>query len=207
MDAGARARAEAGREVGAGYPPRAVRVLELAQRVGLLISVASENGHGGAVSASEISARALALRPVERTARRAQVAAYNALVEERERGFAEVCLRPAAPPLPKLSTSLERGTPPSRPWGLRPQTSRVASLTVSSGAGRAVPRPWGAELRPGPLPRKDTAVGLPGESWEAGGVVGVWVSWLTRLPKAGFRRPMTFTLLPTAFTGMSMGPG
>ncbi|GGO49623.1 hypothetical protein GCM10012286_47990 [Streptomyces lasiicapitis] len=82
-----RARAERGREVLApGYPPRAVRVLELAQRVGLLISVAYENGHGGAVSASEMGARAQALRPVERVARRAQVAAYNAYVEERERG-------------------------------------------------------------------------------------------------------------------------
>ncbi|MFD9883501.1 hypothetical protein ACFWZT_18825 [Streptomyces alboflavus] len=82
-----RARAERGREALApGYPPRAVRVLELAQRVGLLISVAYENGHGGAVSASQMGARAEALRPVERVARRAQVAAYNAYVEERERG-------------------------------------------------------------------------------------------------------------------------
>ncbi|MET7860922.1 hypothetical protein ABZS81_27695 [Streptomyces sp. NPDC005318] len=82
-----RARSERGREVLApGYPPRAVRVLELAQRVGLLISVAYETGHGGAVSASEIAARAEALRPVERVARRAQVAAYNAYVEDRERG-------------------------------------------------------------------------------------------------------------------------
>ncbi|QCD55061.1 hypothetical protein [Streptomyces hawaiiensis] len=82
-----RARAERGREVLApGYPPRAVRVLELAQRVGALIGVATESGHGGAVSSSEISARREALRPVERTARRAQVAAYNSVVEERERG-------------------------------------------------------------------------------------------------------------------------
>ncbi|MEU6688470.1 hypothetical protein [Streptomyces sp. NPDC046832] len=82
-----RARAERGREVLApGYPPRAVRVLELAQRVGTLIAVATESGHGGAVSSSEISARREALRPVERTARRAQVAAYNSVVEERERG-------------------------------------------------------------------------------------------------------------------------
>ncbi len=82
-----RARTERGREALApGYPPRAVRVLELAQRVGLLISVAYENGHGGAVSASEMAARGEALRPVERVARRAQVAAYNAYVEERERG-------------------------------------------------------------------------------------------------------------------------
>ncbi|NEB39039.1 hypothetical protein [Streptomyces sp. SID14515] len=79
-----RARAERGRgrEVLApGYPPRAVRVLEMAQRVGLLVSVAYENGHGGAVSASEIAARGEALRPVERVARRALVAAYNAYVE------------------------------------------------------------------------------------------------------------------------------
>ncbi|WP_200423147.1 hypothetical protein [Streptomyces sp. Y2F8-2] len=82
-----RARAEAGREVLApGYPPRAVRVLEMAQRVALLLSLAHENGHGGAVSASEMAARAQALRPVERTARRAQVAAYNSVVEQRERG-------------------------------------------------------------------------------------------------------------------------
>ncbi|MDX3384928.1 hypothetical protein PV682_26150 [Streptomyces niveiscabiei] len=82
-----RARAERGRELLApGYPPRAVRVLKLAQRVGLLVSLATENGHGGAVSASEMAARGAALRPVERTARRALVAAYNAYVEERERG-------------------------------------------------------------------------------------------------------------------------
>ncbi|WP_411084401.1 hypothetical protein [Streptomyces sp. cmx-18-6] len=84
-----RARAEGGRgrEVLApGYPPRAVRVLELAQRVGLLVSVAYENGHGGAVSASEIAARGEALRPVERVARRALVAAYNAYVEVGEVG-------------------------------------------------------------------------------------------------------------------------
>lgn len=87
-----RARAERGREVLApGYPPRALRVLELAQRVGALIAIAYAPGgdgkdHGGAVSASEIAARTEALRPVERTARRAQVAAYNAYVEELERG-------------------------------------------------------------------------------------------------------------------------
>ncbi|MBQ0830255.1 hypothetical protein [Streptomyces tagetis] len=82
-----RARAERGGEVLApGYPARAVRVLELARRVGALVAVAAENGHGGAVSASAMAARGEALRPVERTARRAQVAAYNAFVEERERG-------------------------------------------------------------------------------------------------------------------------
>ncbi|MEW1724961.1 hypothetical protein [Streptomyces sp. NPDC093109] len=81
-----RARSERGREVLApGYPPRAVRVLELAQRIGLLVSLAYEHGHGGAVSAAEMAARHEALRPVERCARRALVAAYNAYVEERER--------------------------------------------------------------------------------------------------------------------------
>ncbi|MEU1189430.1 hypothetical protein [Streptomyces sp. NPDC005859] len=82
-----RARAEQGREVLApGYPPRAVRVLELAQRVGLLVALAQQNGPGGAVSSAEMAVRANALRPVERTARRALVAAYNSVVEERERG-------------------------------------------------------------------------------------------------------------------------
>lgn len=89
-----RARAEAGRRLLApGYPPRAVRVLELGQRVRMLVSIAyGEHGdgpdgreHGGAVSASEIAARGEALRPVERTARRALVAAYNAYAEELER--------------------------------------------------------------------------------------------------------------------------
>jgi len=102
-----RARAEAGRELLApGYPQRAVRVLELAQRVRALIAIAHgeepagaagggagvrEGGrpdgreHGGALSASAINARAEALRPVERTARRAQVAAYDAYAEEMAR--------------------------------------------------------------------------------------------------------------------------
>jgi len=91
-----RARMEAGRQLLApGYPPRAVRVLELAQRVRALVAIAyGDDGtgstgdgreHGGAVSASQIVARTEALRPVERTARRAQVAAYNAYAEELER--------------------------------------------------------------------------------------------------------------------------
>ncbi|MFF4043098.1 hypothetical protein [Streptomyces sp. NPDC001816] len=82
-----RSRAARGREVLApGYPPRAVRVLELARRVAMLVSLAYDNGHGGAVSSAEMAARSAALQPVERTARRAQVAAYNSIVEERERG-------------------------------------------------------------------------------------------------------------------------
>ncbi|MCF3963197.1 hypothetical protein [Streptomyces fuscigenes] len=68
-----------------GYPARAARVLELARRVGLMVSLAYETGDGAAHSASAMSARVSALRPVERVARRAKVAAYNAYVEERER--------------------------------------------------------------------------------------------------------------------------
>jgi hypothetical protein len=80
-----RARSERGREILApGYPPRAVRVLDLAQRVSALVAIASGE-HGGAVSSSEMGTRAALLRPMERTARCAQVAAYNAYVEEAER--------------------------------------------------------------------------------------------------------------------------
>lgn len=80
------ARAEAGRELLApGCPPRAVRVLELAQRVAALVDIAREPEQGAAVSASQMAVRAELLRPVERTARRAQVAAYNAYAEELDR--------------------------------------------------------------------------------------------------------------------------
>ena len=64
-----------------GYPPRAVRVLESARRVGALVGLASVS-EGAAVSAGEMAARADALRPLARSARRAQVAAYNACVDE-----------------------------------------------------------------------------------------------------------------------------
>ncbi|WP_316526948.1 hypothetical protein [Kitasatospora brasiliensis] len=66
-----------------GYPPRAVRVLESARQVSALLSIAS-GGHGAAVSASEMAARQSVLAPLRRTTRRAQVAAYNALVDERD---------------------------------------------------------------------------------------------------------------------------
>lgn len=67
-----------------GYPPRAVRVLQSARQVGALLSIAAA-GHGAAVSASEMAVRREVLAPLERTARRAQAAAYNALVDERPR--------------------------------------------------------------------------------------------------------------------------
>jgi hypothetical protein len=64
-----------------GYPARAVRILESARQVSALLAIAS-GGHGAAVSASEMAARREALAPLDRTARRAQVAAYNAMVDE-----------------------------------------------------------------------------------------------------------------------------
>ncbi|WP_446042727.1 hypothetical protein, partial [Streptomyces albidoflavus] len=49
-----RARAHAGAKdaLAPGYPQRAVRVLELADRVALLVELAGSSGHGGAVSAA-----------------------------------------------------------------------------------------------------------------------------------------------------------
>jgi hypothetical protein len=64
-----------------GYPQRAVRVLQSARRVSALVALASVT-EGAAVSASEMSQRAGALRPLERAARKARVAAYNAAVDE-----------------------------------------------------------------------------------------------------------------------------
>ncbi|UCM87159.1 hypothetical protein [Streptomyces marincola] len=87
-----RVRMEQGRRLLApGYPPRAVRVLEFAQRVGALVEIADESAederlaHGAAVSAAQIGERDRVLRTVERAARRARVAAYNAYAEELER--------------------------------------------------------------------------------------------------------------------------
>ncbi|WP_165985397.1 hypothetical protein [Streptomyces sp. YIM 98790] len=81
-----RARTERGRQVLApGYPPRAVRVLELAQRVAALVEIAGAGEPGSAVSAGEMAVREELLRPVERAARRARVAAYNSFAEELER--------------------------------------------------------------------------------------------------------------------------
>ena len=64
-----------------GYPPRAVRVLESARQVRAMLVLAA-TGDGAAVSAGEMAARAEALRPLGRTVRRAQAAAYNAMVDE-----------------------------------------------------------------------------------------------------------------------------
>ncbi|MBF9073048.1 hypothetical protein [Streptacidiphilus fuscans] len=77
-----RTRAEEAEELLApGYSARAVRVLQSARRVAALVAVAALS-EGAAVSAGEMAARADALRPLERAARRARVAAYNSLVDE-----------------------------------------------------------------------------------------------------------------------------
>lgn len=64
-----------------GYQPRAVRVLQSARQVRSLLALASVS-EGAAVSAGEMAAREAAMRPLGRAARRASVAAYNALVDE-----------------------------------------------------------------------------------------------------------------------------
>lgn len=72
----------AGRDLLApGYPARAARVLDSARRVSALVAIAA-GSEGAAVSAAEMAARSSVLRPLARTARRAQVAAYNAVVDE-----------------------------------------------------------------------------------------------------------------------------
>jgi len=66
-----------------GYPGEAARVLERARKVAALVTIAQTTGTGVAVSASEMTARSAALRPLERAARRAVVAAHNAAAERR----------------------------------------------------------------------------------------------------------------------------
>jgi hypothetical protein len=68
-----------------GYPARAHRVLALAQRLGAITALA-QGGAGAAVSATETAARAAVLRPLERSSRRAQLAAYNAVAEPSREG-------------------------------------------------------------------------------------------------------------------------
>jgi len=63
-----------------GYPPRAVRVLARAERLAAIVELACADP-GAAASASAMQARAAQLLPLERAARRAQVAAYNAVLE------------------------------------------------------------------------------------------------------------------------------
>ncbi|MER5642679.1 hypothetical protein ABT095_37800 [Kitasatospora sp. NPDC002227] len=63
-----------------GYSGRAVRVLGSARQVSALLGIALDD-HGAAVSAGELAARREVLAPLLRTARRAQVAAYNSLVD------------------------------------------------------------------------------------------------------------------------------
>ncbi|NJQ15153.1 hypothetical protein [Streptomyces bohaiensis] len=82
-----RARAEREAEgLAPGYPPRAVRVLALAGRVRALVAVAAAPGGDGSLSAGQAALRAELIRPVERAARRARTAAYNAYAEEAAHG-------------------------------------------------------------------------------------------------------------------------
>lgn len=63
-----------------GYPPRAARVLTMADRVTAIADLASAS-NGGATSMTSTDARAALLRELRHAARRARVAAYNAVLE------------------------------------------------------------------------------------------------------------------------------
>lgn len=63
-----------------GCPARAVGVLALARRVAGIVALAAE-APGGAVSAQEMARRTAVLRDLARTARHAQAAACNAVLE------------------------------------------------------------------------------------------------------------------------------
>jgi hypothetical protein len=63
-----------------GYPERAVSVLVRARRVRTIVRLACRDG-GSALTAGEASARLAALEPLDRAARHAEMAAYNALAD------------------------------------------------------------------------------------------------------------------------------
>jgi len=63
-----------------GYPARAVRVLALAQRLAAIAELAGADD-GAAISGSQARIRSELLRELERSTRRAQVAAYHAILE------------------------------------------------------------------------------------------------------------------------------
>ncbi|NUT51632.1 MAG: hypothetical protein HOV94_30700, partial [Saccharothrix sp.] len=61
-------------------PPRALRVLQRAAEVDAILSVARSDSPGGAMSASAMSARTDALKPVSEAVRRARCAAVDEAV-------------------------------------------------------------------------------------------------------------------------------
>ena len=65
-----------------GYPERAVSVLVRARRLRTIVRLASRDD-GAAVTAREAALRLAALKPLDRAARHAEMAAYNALAEVR----------------------------------------------------------------------------------------------------------------------------
>ena len=63
-----------------GYPNRAHEVLARARRLRAIVELAGR-GDGAAVTAGESAARVAALIPLDRAARYAEMAAYNAVLE------------------------------------------------------------------------------------------------------------------------------
>lgn len=64
-----------------GYPPRAHRVLALAQRVSAIAALAADDD-GAAFNLHGMAGREAELRPLARAARRAQLAAYNSAADQ-----------------------------------------------------------------------------------------------------------------------------
>lgn len=71
-------RAGDGLRLPTGFPPRAAAMLASAERLQAMVELASRDVHGGAVGAVGIDARAVALRELGTTVRRARLAGYNA---------------------------------------------------------------------------------------------------------------------------------
>jgi hypothetical protein len=65
-----------------GYPDRAVAVLVRARRLRTIVRLASRDA-GGTLTAADAALRVAALAPLDRAARHAEMAAYNAVADER----------------------------------------------------------------------------------------------------------------------------
>jgi hypothetical protein len=66
-----------------GFPSRAVALLAQAERLQAVLDLVEQDPTGGAIDRTGIAARAAGLRPLATAVRRARLAGYNALVDQR----------------------------------------------------------------------------------------------------------------------------
>ena len=71
-------RASEGLRLPTGFPPRAAALLASAERLQAMVSLATQDVHGGAIDRGGVEARADALSQLATTVRRARLAGYNA---------------------------------------------------------------------------------------------------------------------------------